>query len=372
MIFFQKCRTIWFMRIVAQVSFILVLGKWCFASPLYTVSTNVLLNSSYSAEARIRTFTANGRIVTDTPLNDRHLFSNGVLTDLRSLFHTSGLSTVYTNDREQYLQSGESEAAQYTTGPSAAWQFLHTIGNYADSVYAKGMTENYGFGAQRRLGNDNFAEPLTYNTLTGQYQTIDMLPYGFNGGEIQDMNEQGDTLITASEFLFNQNFRFSDHAFIFRNGTMVHDLGHMRMDFSFLNSKGQVVGAVFNPNDVHHFKFWDGSTMHYINNLGLGDMFTPRGLSDDGTILVESGTELYSSNSIYKDGQYYHFEDVCPGLPAGMKIYGAKMRPDGAIAGIGVLNSKSYLMRLDPVPEPTSLLALAAGLCARLPRRRAR
>lgn len=50
---------------------------------------------------------------------------------------------------------------------------------------------------------------------------------------------------------------------------------------------------------------------------------------------------------------------------------GAKMRPDGAIAGIGVVNSKSYLMRLDPVPEPASLLALAAGLCAILTRRRA-
>ncbi len=342
------------------------------ATPEYQIRVNVPLPASYNAAARVTTFTSNGRIVTLTTGLNRHMYSDGVLTDLRTLFKTSGLSKVFTNDRAQYAQTEDTDAAQYTTGPNVPWQFLHTIGDYADSVYAKGMTENYVFGAQRRLGVSDFAEPLTYNTLTGQYQTIDMLPYGFNGGEIQDMNEQGDTLITASEFLFNQNFRFSDRAFIFRNGTMVHDLGHMVQDVSFLNSKGQVVGDVYNPNDVHYFKFWDGTTMHNISNLGLGDMFFPWGLSDDGTILVGSYSELHSSNSIYKDGQYYHFEDVCPGLPAGMKIYGAKMRPDGAIAGIGVLNSKSYLMRLDPVPEPASLLALAAGLCAILPRRRAR
>lgn len=354
-----------------------VAGSSAASSPLYKVTTLSTFGQFNYEIPGIYSFSPSGRITAALPSGlfkppHVYLYDSAKVVDLDTYpgFQRSG--TIYTNDRKQFTQSSENSQAKFKSNLDGPWEFLHPIGDYADAVYAKGMTENFVFGAQTRAGHDSFAEPLTYNTLTGQYQIIDMLPYGFNGGEIQDMNERGDTLITASIKLFDQIYRFSDHAFIFRNGTMVHDLGHMRKDYSFLNSKGHVVGSVDNPEALGKFKYWDGNTINQISIYGLGTSFTPSGLSDDGTILVIDRSKEFVVNALYKSGQYYNFKDVCLGLPVGMTIHSAKIRPDGAIAGVGILNDETYLMRLDPVPEPASLVAHAAGLCAMVSRRRLR
>lgn len=340
------------------------------AFPQYTASNFGPLGPFNFQRVSVSSFTANSRITGFAP-SFAFLFHVGNLTNLDKYPKFQRGGTIHTNDRSQFCDTAFESAARFKSNIDAPWQTLHPIGEYAERVYARGMTNNYVFGAQLVSAVlSSFAEPWTYNTTTGEYAAFSPVPYGYPSAEIQDMNESGSMLVRMSVNLFGEVDRLNGNMSIFRNGVQIANLGNML--FGSMNSKGQAVGESFDlVTGVYSATFWDGTKLQVIDpDLNVSG-YTPVGLSDDGTIVSMYGGEDRFS-TIYKGGKYYSFAEVCPGLPAGMKIYGAKIRPDGAIAGVGVLGNETYLMRFDPVPEPASLLVVGGGLCALVSRRRLR
>lgn len=348
---------------------IMLMTHTLWGAPQYIASNLGYLSPYNGFRVEVRSYTNAGRIGARTHAYQAFLFSNGGLTNLRTYWGSQSSQDFRTNDRGQFVDSDQESYSRYKANIDAPWQYLRPIGEYAEKVYARGMTNDFVFGAQlvNPVSND-FAEPWAYNTVTGKYSAFSTVPYGYAGGEIQDMNENQDMLVRMSWNLFGTIDYLVGNMSIFRNGMRVANLGNVL--YGSMNSKGQAVGLSYNNvTGDYYTTFWDGSRINIINPYVNAAGLTPTGLSDDATMVMENGGDD-RFDAVYKDGTYYSFAEVCPGLPTGMKIYGAKIRGDGVIAGIGVLNNETYLMRFTPVPEPISIMALGAGLAGLVLRHR--
>lgn len=333
-----------------------VLATTALAGPPQYKASIIAAFTSTSAPYEVGSFTTSGNITLYNG-NQRYLFDGSSLINLKTRW-TGGIGIpLVTNDRGQFLLG----ANRYRENIDAPLTILQPAGDWGVTVRAVGMTNNHVFGSQYMDASVTSSQAWYYNTVSGKYGFIEPGTYGFPGAEIMAMNDSGLMAIRLSHSIYNPS-PTSDYGYLIKDGQKVADFGHMSA--AFLNTQGHLSGM--DNSDPQHFKYWDGSQLHLVANSIYA---SPAGLSDDDTMLLRAGSDNY--NLIYKDGTFYKFQDVCPGLPPSMNFYGGKMRADGAIAAFGRENGMSYLYRLEPVPEPASLAALSVGLLAVARRRRA-
>jgi hypothetical protein len=327
--------------------------------PQYKASLIAALPDTFTAY-QVGSFTTSGAM-TYLGGNKRYYFDGTNVIDLKTRWTGSIGAPLVTNDRGQFLL-GTKYYRENIDGPLT---ILQAAGDWAVTASAVGMTNNHVFGSQYVSVSDNVSEAWYYNTVSKKYGFVDPGLFHYTGGEIMAMNDSGLMAIRLSHSIYGQGPNL-DYGYLIKDGQKLADFGHMSE--AYLNAHGQLLGQ--DIWDVSHFKFWDGTQLHEIASSAFGEDYRASGLSDDGTCLLREFS-VAGKHAIYKDGTFYKFQDVCPGLPPTMNFYGGKMRADGAIAAFGRENGMSYLYRLEPVPEPASLAALSVGLLALARRRRA-
>lgn len=229
------------------------------------------------------------------------------------------------------------------------------------------MNEQYIFGGEKDTTDERYTAGYYYEMATGQYHYVEN-PFEPNQRtDVVAMNNSGYMVVNRGALIPRTDPGFGIATWLYKDGVKQTMVG--KTDFSFINSKGQLLGQ-----DVWDYQttlYFDGVKSELFSNAYKGLYWWAAGLDDSGTMLMHNRRN--SSNvetALRKDGTWYSWHEVCPTLSPNMIIRNAFMREDGAVAAIGVENGKGYLMRFDPVPEPASWLALGAGLAAIARRRR--
>lgn len=222
----------------------------------------------------------------------------------------------------------------------------------------------------------------------------DLGTLGGSSSYAQDINAAGWIIGSAS------NVDETQRAFLRRNGAM-EDLGTLGGTYSgafAINTCGQIVGRAATPGELPHAFLWQNG---HMNDLGVGIGYA-RDINDYGTIVGAYSSGEEEGAFIWRDGQITRFcigsrETVAYGInnigevvgsyyndgpkafywrdgiitdlnamlynPGDIRVANAVGINDwGQIAAYGFVNGTTHALLLTPVPEPSSLLALASAV----------
>ncbi|MBX6311547.1 MAG: PEP-CTERM sorting domain-containing protein [Isosphaeraceae bacterium] len=245
------------------------------------------------------------------------LYSNGVTTDLHTLFGSASSSTA-----TGINAAGQIVGAVFST-PSLPRAFLLSGGtvtdlgvlpgrdrSFANALNASGQVVGYS-GTPGVLGD---AHAFLYSG--GSMRDLGVLP-GFSTSVANAINAAGQVVGYASRLEGTDEVR---HAFLYSNGVMT-DLGVLSGTYSEafgINTAGQIVGSSFSSPFEPHAVLFNGGTVIDLNSLVL-----------DG-----AGWTLQYAYGINDDGQ---------------------------IVGTGFFWGQSRAFLLTAVPEPSTLVLTLAG-----------
>jgi probable HAF family extracellular repeat protein len=157
------------------------------------------------------------------------------------------------------------------------------------------------------------------------------------------------------------------HAFLYQNGAMT-DLGTLGGGFSWanaINEAGQVAGYSLTPGDAAFHPFlYSGGAMLDLGSLG-GDYTEARALNEAGLVVgLASLPGLgFSHAFLYADGQLLDLNTLVAGLGDFTLTEAVGINGQGQIVANGC-NDFGFCapVLLTPVPEPSGLTMLLAGL----------
>jgi len=353
-------------RIAVVVCLVLVCGNAQGGGPSYRcTSLGQIPNDGLGGT--VDSFTRENRITLDAG-RYKHLFVNGNFVDLHAYWPDTG-SFTYTNDNGQFLETDQALYARYRSGITNAGTMLEPQLEFSNQIYARGMNEQYIFGGEKDTTDERYTAGYYYEMATGQYHYVEN-PFEENQRtDVMAMNNNGYMVVNRGSLMPRTDPGFHIFTWIYKDFVKQTMVG--QADFSFINSKGQLLGQ-----DIWDYQttlFFDGIKSELFSNYYEGKYWWAAGLDDAGTMLMhDRKPSSLRSTALRKDGVWYSWHEACPTLSPNMTIRNAYMREDGAVAAIGVENGKGYLLRFDPVPEPGSLVALGSGLALLLRRRRGR
>jgi len=339
--------------------------------PMYKVTNLGLVSPNYPHEAIVTCFTSGNRIIVRPDQSGEFgpkLHASNNWTNIWDWWGKNQIgSSIVTNNQGNFI-----------TGPGISLNVslydhlgsdsikLHPNLEFSTSIYANGMTDRYVYGAELDTPHSQtYTGGYYYEIATGEYHYID--PFLDNQNTVVlAMTNSGYMAVARGP---GQRWVSGDPPApieIWKDGVKLKNSG-VTLDEVYMNSKGQFGGV--NLVDQNFFTIFDGATATKYSARFDGKLYRFIGMSDDGTALMHNDTSTFRSR-LFKDGNWYSWQQACPELGT-MEVGHGVMRDDGSVAAIGIQGGKGYLLRFDPVPEPTSILALGAGL-ALVARRRAR
>lgn len=290
------------------------------------------------------------------------LWQDGVMTDLGALPGDTNSRAMAINDQGQIV--GESIKANN----SNARAFIYS-GDTMTGLGAFGGSEDFA----RAISNSGQIAGTMYNGAyhafawqNGQVTWLGALGGSYRSCFAYDINNSGQIVGRST------TYGSSDHAFLWHDGQM-GDLGTLGPASEWskaygINDLGQVVGESGGKAFL-----WQDSVMKSICSLGIGSSASR--ISNRSQVIGTWKTSdgYYDAKGkwvptpqsrpfLWEDGVATDINSVIPADAGWFLRYAQDINDLGQIVGEGLIDGEAHAYLLTPVAEPSSLIALLAGL----------
>ena len=230
------------------------------------------------------------------------------------------------------------------------------------------------------LGGDSYAHGINNFDQVAGAATVDGWMHAFRwqeGSDMEDIGTLGGDISDAWAINDSGNVAgWSEtedgegHAFFWKDGSPMRDLSTFGGDYSYanaLNNANQVVGDADMSTTGYHAFLWQD------NGLGLQNLGTFGGRNSSAMSINNSGTIVGWANTLSNGARAFVWRQgagmvdlntLLPSNSGWVLVSASAINDRGQIAGEGVYNGQRKIFLMNPVPEPSSLLALGGGLVA--------
>ena len=299
-----------------------------------------------------------GQVVGDcqTPSGSYHAFlwQNGIMTDLGTLAGAHASHGAGINDNGEVVGDSGPVAGGYSHA------FRWKNGSTSDlGTLAGGNSEAWAINNQSQVvgwshGPSGNGESFIWQS--GTMSNLQVNPGG-RGSGAADINDQGQVVGSWYGPPIVPGY-YNTHAFLWQAGTRT-DLGSLAgcntSSASGLNNSGEIVGESHAAgSNTNHAFVWKNGIM---TELGLG---IAHAINDRGQIV---GQDNYGCACVWRDG-------ACSQLPSlgGNQSEATAININGLIVGYSYdTTGVQHAILWQPVPEPSSILALLSGIVGLLP-----
>lgn len=155
---------------------------------------------------------------------------------------------------------------------------------------------------------------------------------------------------------------YNDQAVIWQNGQMTYldTLGGPSGSATDINNCGEIIGYLYDPEGQCHSVLWRNDDIADLGNLE-GFRLYPKAINNNHQVVgfaVMPGGGAF----LWQDGVLTRINDLIPSSPGWTISQACDINDSGQIAGWGAYNGQFHAVLLNPVPEPSSVLALLCGI----------
>ncbi|MFO0811489.1 MAG: PEP-CTERM sorting domain-containing protein [Gemmataceae bacterium] len=293
------------------------------------------------------------------PANRAWRYTPGVgLIDLGSL----GTSSVSTSLASQINSSGQvvgdsslpsgvvGGAYRYTSGVG-----MVGLGTLPGHNYSKAMGINDAGQVVGESGIGGMGPAVAFRYTDGVGMVSLGMPPGAVSSQGQAINNVGQVVVNAAVPLGTvRTFRYTDALGFLTLGTLG---GQNTVGFA-INDAGQIVGySETAAGETHAFRYSDGFGIVDLGTVAGTSGSLARGMNNQGDVVGQSGTRAF----LFRDGLGMADLNGLIDPTSGWFLQVATdINENGQIAGFGTLGGITRAFVLTPVPEPSSLLLVAA------------
>lgn len=233
-------------------------------------------------------------------------------------------------------------------------------------------------GISNRIGDDNtwgvWAGDINDNGQvvgTLQPQTGDVHSFLWENGRMTDITNSGGAgrqaygINNAGQVTgYKQGSDGLYHAYIWQNGSTeelqnLYDGDGIGYD---INYNGSVVGFTKKNNNTHAC-YWNGSEIIDLDPIHSESI--ANAINDNSQIVghywIVEGTTRVTRAFLWENGTNYQLNNLIPSNSGWVLLWASEINNNGQIVGTGLYNGQTRAFLLNPVPEPSSLLAFCGG-----------
>lgn len=155
---------------------------------------------------------------------------------------------------------------------------------------------------------------------------------------------------------------YNDQAVIWQNGQMTYldTLGGPSGSANDINNYGEIIGHLYDPQGQCHSVLWRNDEIVDLGNLE-GFRIYPKAINNQHQIVgfaVMPGGGAF----LWQDGVLMRINNLIQSSPGWTISQAWDINDSGQIVGCGAYNGQFHAVLLNPVPEPSSVLALLCGI----------
>lgn len=286
------------------------------------------------------------------------LYSGGVMTDFNEL---SGANAQVADINDSGAVVGslihyapEGQCPRYTAFVWTSFEGLTDLGALSDN----GLSGAEAINNNSEVTGNSDGKAFIWDKQGGMRAIANA--FGGSGVNAYDIDNSGRVFGSAQDAGPNH-----DWLPFFYDGSAMTNLRELGMTGAGIlsNDSGQIAGILY-PG--HAFIWSESAGMHDLGSIGEGYYCSSiSGLNNSGEVVgIYQNTSGTGSVKpfLYSDGRLFRLEDLIPANSGWSIQSAADINDHGQIVGQGYYNGAFRAFLMTPVPEPSSLLALAGGL----------